>query len=88
MHNIELHLYLQLYRRRESRCDMRVNTSQREQYGVTVHLFIDTGHNLCRITTMPLTFTIDLGIIYRGLDNLFPFKSVSFSTAKPKLFYM
>jgi hypothetical protein len=36
---------------------------------------------------MPLTFTIDLGIIYRGLDSLFPFKSVSFSTAKPKLLH-
>jgi hypothetical protein len=41
---------------------------------------------MCRITFMPLTFTLDLGINYRGLDNLFPFKSVSFSIAKPKLF--
>jgi hypothetical protein len=32
-----------------------------------------------------LTFVIDLRIIYRGLDSLFLFKSVSFSTAKPKL---
>jgi hypothetical protein len=64
-----------------------VNTSQREQYGVTVHLFIGTGHSLCRITFMPLTFTIDLRIIYRGLDNLFPFKSVSLSIAEPKLFH-
>jgi hypothetical protein len=24
-----------------------VNTSQREQYGATVHLFIGTGHSLC-----------------------------------------
>jgi hypothetical protein len=32
-----------------------------------------------------LTFTIDSGIIYQGLDNLFPFKSVSFFTANPKL---
>jgi hypothetical protein len=66
---------------------VQVNTSQREQYVVTVHLFIGTGHNLCKITFMPLTFTIDLEIIYRGLNNLFPFKSVSFSTAKPKLFH-
>jgi hypothetical protein len=87
MHNIELHLYLQLDRRREFRCDVQVNTSQREHYGVTVHLFIGIGRSLCRITIMPLTFTIDLGIIYRGLDNLFPFKSVSISTAKPKLFH-
>jgi hypothetical protein len=64
MHNIELHLYLRLDRSRESRCDVRVNTRQREQYGVTIHLFICTGRSLCRITIMPLTFTIDLGIIY------------------------
>jgi hypothetical protein len=66
---------------------VRVNTSQREQYGATVHLFIDTGRSLCKITYMPLTFIIDLGIIYQGLDNLFPFKSVPFFTAKPKLLH-
>jgi hypothetical protein len=82
MNNIELHLYIRLDRRQKSKRDMRVNTSQREQYGVTVHLFIGTRRNSCRITFMPLTFTIDLVIIYRGLDSLFPFKSVSFSTAK------
>jgi hypothetical protein len=36
---------------------------------------------------MPLTFIIDLGIIYQGLDNLFPFKSVPFFTAKPNLLH-
>jgi hypothetical protein len=87
MNNIELHLYLWLDRRQKSKCDARMNTSQREQYDVTVHLFIGTGHNLCRFTFMPLIFTIDLGVICRGLDNLFPFKSVSFSTAEPKLFH-
>jgi hypothetical protein len=87
MNNIELHSYLRLDIRWKFKCDVRVNISQREQYGATVHLFIDTGRNLCKITSMPLTFTIDLGIIYRGLDSLFPFKSVSFSTAKPKLFH-
>jgi hypothetical protein len=66
---------------------VQVNTSQCEQYGATVHLFIGIERSLCKITSMPLTFTIDLGIIYRGLDSLFPFKSVSFSTAKPKLFH-
>jgi hypothetical protein len=66
---------------------VRVNTSQREQYGVTVHLFIDTGRSLCRITSMPFMFTIDLGTIYRGLDSLFLFKSVSFSAAEPKVIY-
>jgi hypothetical protein len=66
---------------------VQVNTSQREQYGVTVHLFIGTGCNLCKITSMPFIFTVDLRTIYRGLDSLFLFKSVSFSAAKPKLFY-
>jgi hypothetical protein len=87
MNNIYLHLYLRLDRRQKSKCDVRVNTSQREQYGVTVHLFIGTGRSLCGITFMPLTFTIDSGIIYQGLDSLFPFKSVSFSIAKTKLFH-
>jgi hypothetical protein len=27
---------------------------------------------MCKITFMPLTFIIDLGITYQGLDNLFP----------------
>jgi hypothetical protein len=66
---------------------VRVNTSQREQYSVTVHLFIDIGRSLCKITSMPFIFTIDLRTIYRGLDSLFLFKSVSFSAAKPMLLY-
>jgi hypothetical protein len=53
-----------------------MNTGQREQYGVTVHLFIGTGRSLCKVTAMPFIFTIDLRIIYRGLDSLFLFKSV------------
>jgi hypothetical protein len=38
---------------------VRVNTSQREQYDVTVHLFIGTGRSLSKITSMSLTFTTD-----------------------------
>jgi hypothetical protein len=87
INNTELHLYLRLDRRQKSKYDVQVNTSQREQYGVTIHLFIGTGRSLCGITFVPLTFTIDLGIIYQGLDSLFPFKSVSFSTVEPKLFH-
>jgi hypothetical protein len=34
-------------------------TSQREQYGVTVHLFIGTGRSLGKITFMSLTFTVN-----------------------------
>jgi hypothetical protein len=61
--------------------------TNRAGVGATVNLFIGTGHGLCKIISMPLTFTIDLGIIYRGLDSLFPFKSVSLSTAKLKLLH-
>jgi hypothetical protein len=85
MNNIELHLYLRLDRRQESKHDAQVNTSPREQYGSTVHLFIGTGHSLCKITFMPFMFTINLRTFQRGLDSLFPFKSVPFSAAKPKL---
>jgi hypothetical protein len=83
--NIELHLYLHLDRRKKSKLDARANTSQREQYEDTVHLFIGTWRNLCKITYMPFMFTIDLRTIQRGLDSLFPFKSVPFSAAEPKL---
>jgi hypothetical protein len=64
--------------------DARASTSQREQHGGTIHLFIGTGHNLCKITFMPFMFTIVLRTIHRGLDSLFPFKSVSLSTIEPK----
>jgi hypothetical protein len=42
MNNNRLHLYLRLDRRYLLKSDMRVNTSQREQYGATVCLFIGT----------------------------------------------
>jgi hypothetical protein len=60
VNNIRLHLYLRLDRGQKSKCDARMNTSQREQYGVTVHLFIGTEHSLCINPFMPSTFTIDL----------------------------
>jgi hypothetical protein len=85
MNNVELHLYLRLDRRPKSKCDARMNTSQGEQYGGTVHLFIGTEHSLYKITFMPFMFTTDLRTIYRGLDSLFLFKSVLFSAAEPKL---
>jgi hypothetical protein len=78
MNNIELHVYLRLDRRQKFKCDAQMNTSQREQYGGTVHLFIDTGRNLYEITFMPFMFTIDLRTIYQGLNSLFLFKSVPF----------
>jgi hypothetical protein len=64
MNNIELHLYLRLDRRQKSKRDTRVNTSQREQYEGTVHLFIGTGRSLYKITFMPFMFTMDLRTIY------------------------
>jgi hypothetical protein len=53
-------------------------SSQREQYGSTVHLFIGTGRNPCTITLTPFTFANDSIVIHRGLNSLFPFKSVPF----------
>jgi hypothetical protein len=52
--------------------------SQREQYGSIVHLFIGTGRSPCKITSRPFTFANNSIVIHRGLDSLFPFKSVSF----------
>jgi hypothetical protein len=51
--------------------------SQREQYGSTVHLFIGTGRSPCKITSRPFAFDNNSIVIYRGLDSLFLFKSVS-----------
>jgi hypothetical protein len=55
--------------------------SQREQYG----LFIGTGRSPCTITFMPFKFANDSIIIHRGLNSLFPFKSVPLSASMPKL---
>jgi hypothetical protein len=62
-----------------------MGTSQREQYGGTVHLFIGTGHSPCKITYMPFTFANDFKVVHRGLNSLFPFKSVPFFAVMPKL---
>ena len=51
--------------------------SQREQYGSTVHLIIGTGRSPCKITSRPFAFDNNSIVIYRGLDSLFLFKSVS-----------
>ena len=59
--------------------------NQREQYGGTVHLFIDTGHSPHKIAFMPFTFGSNSIVIHRGLNSLFIFKSVSFSAGTPKL---
>jgi hypothetical protein len=67
--NIELHWYLWLNRRWKYKRDARASTSQREQYGGTVHLFIGTGHSLCKITFTPFIFSIELRTICRGLNT-------------------
>jgi hypothetical protein len=59
--------------------------SQHEQYGGTVHLFIGMGRNPCEIASMPFTFANDPKVIHRGLNSLFPFKSVPFPAVMPKL---
>jgi hypothetical protein len=62
-------------------------SSQREQYGSTVHLFIGTGRSPCKITSRPFKFVNNSIVIHRGLDGPFPFKSVSFflSTCRSSL---
>jgi hypothetical protein len=60
-------------------------SSQPEQYGSTVHLFIGTGRSPCKITLMPFTFANNSIVIHRGLNNPFIFKSVSFYAIMPKL---
>ena len=57
-------------------CDAKASTGQREQYGGTVHLFIGTRHSPCKITSRPFTFANNFKVIHRGLNSLFPFKSV------------
>jgi hypothetical protein len=59
--------------------------SHREQYGDTVHLFIDTGHSPYKITFMPFTFDNNYIVVYRGLNSLFIFKSVPLFAVTPKL---
>jgi hypothetical protein len=76
MNSIELHLYLRLDRRQKSKCDAQMNTSQREQYGGTVHLFIGTGRSLVKITFMSLMTNYNHDTNYHGLISLFLFKSV------------
>jgi hypothetical protein len=57
-------------------CEREI-TIQREQYGVTVHLFIGTGRRSDKIISMSLTFTLNYNASYQGLSSLFPLRSVS-----------
>jgi hypothetical protein len=53
-----------------------VSTSQREQYGGTVHLFIGTGRSLCGFTFLSFTADYSHNTNYYGSIGLFIFKSV------------
>jgi hypothetical protein len=57
-----------------------VITIQREQYDVTVHLFIGTRRSLDKIIFMSLTFTVNHKASYQGLSSLFSFRFVPSST--------
>ena len=83
--NIGLQMYLQLEGDESTSVTQKWMPSQREQYGGTVHLFIGTGHNPYKITFMPFTLDNNSIVIYRGLNSLFIFKSVSLFVATPKL---
>jgi hypothetical protein len=87
--NIELHSYLRFDRKQRYKRDARASTSQHEQYGGTVHLFIGTGCSLCKITFMSFTTSYNHDTNYHGPIGLFIFKSVqpfvSRRVAMPKL---
>jgi hypothetical protein len=83
-------LYLRLVRRQKSESDVRVITSQREEYGVTIHLFIGTRRSLGKITFISLTFTISQKVFCWGLRGLFllgrfnpPSSSLCWAEASP-----
>jgi hypothetical protein len=59
--------------------------SQRERYGSTVHLFIDTGRSPYKITLMPFTLDNKHIELCRGLNSLFILKSVSTAAVSLKL---
>jgi hypothetical protein len=56
--------------------DARAITVQREQYDVTIHLFIGTGRSPDRVTFMSLTFTANNKASCQGLSSLLSFRSV------------
>jgi hypothetical protein len=80
-------MYLQLEGDESTSVTQKQMPNQREQYRGTVHLFIGTAHSLYKITFMPFTFDNNSIVIYRGLNSLFIFKSVSFFATTPKLSY-
>jgi hypothetical protein len=61
---------------KKSQRDAQANTSQREQYRGTVHLFIGTGRSLVEITFVSSTTSYNHGTNYHGPIGLFLFNSV------------
>ena len=55
---------------------MQMIINQREQYGVTVHLFIGTGRSPIEITFISLITNYKHDTNYHVLNGLFLFKSV------------
>jgi hypothetical protein len=82
-------MYLRLDRKQKYKSDAQASTSQREQYGGTVHLFIGIGRSMCKITFMSFTTSYNHDTNYHGPISLFIFKSaqpfVSRRVAMPKL---
>jgi hypothetical protein len=72
----KLHLYLRLDRIWKYKSDTGMITSQREQYGDTIHLFIGMRHSPDKITFVSLITNYDHNTNYQGLCSLFLFKSV------------
>jgi hypothetical protein len=68
-------VYLRLERKQKYKRDAKANAKS----AWTVRdLFIGTGRSPCEITSRPFAFNDNSIVIYRGLDSLFLFKSVSF----------
>jgi hypothetical protein len=68
--------YLRFARRWKCKDDARAITIQCEQYGATFHPFIGMGCSPDKITSMPLTFTLNYNTSYQGRSSLFPLRSV------------
>jgi hypothetical protein len=81
-------MYLQLEGDESTSVTQKRMPNQREQYRGTVHLFIGIAHSLYKITFMPFTFDNNSIVIYRGLNSLFIFKSVSFFCHHAKAFLL
>jgi hypothetical protein len=60
--------------------DAGMITTHREQYDVTVHLFIGIERSPGKITFISLTFSINHKASCRVLSSLFSFRSVPFFT--------